>query len=925
MRSGQKVQILQALLPGLAITALIILCDYAGLLHLLEDKLYDTRLQLCQQFLPPPTQRLYHLDIDDAALETIGRWPWPRVTIAEILDELKRAGAAVVATDITMPERQAPTYLPNGSMIDNDAALAESIRKFGRVLVPVSFQFERSKERTIKEQDISAVLMKNLTISFDALRLELHNKYPELTVDDYLPVLRQTVAQKINTEITLHPTSSLEQIQTRLLGGDLSNIDPMIPAVIAIQYGINESLQALEPLSKAMRQPLPYVLTPNTTLLPIPPLARAAAYTAFVDHLPHGDSVERSVPLWVLYRGRLYPQMGLALACATLGVPLDRLMITESSLTIPLSDGSRIVIPTHSFYSTRLDQKVNYVMDIPWFGTSDWKTMYDYPAHETFAQHMGILRVWQMAQFRKDALHNNLLADTALHALDDAMGLNYVKAFFVHAPDANIIDSRIAIAKKALQEADGFYGPLAATRPADANEMVIYDARHALRRIVIENQRFADAAASIKQALAGKSILIGSIATSAFDFSTTPLHAQCPGVIVHGAIFNAIMQNHFLYQAHFIDTALATGIIGLLASVAVTALTPWTALLVTLLLVGGYCLVNGFFIFGYESIVLGMSGPIIAGGLVWSINTLIQYISERAERKRIRDRFSTYADEKLVKYFEAHPEQDTFAGEEREMTCVFTDMQGYTSLMERLGVGVVPALSEYMGRMAAIIHKQDGFLNKFLGDGIMFFYGAPEKDPHHAHRAVRTVLTMQLEGIPGFNDWLKTHGIDLQVAVRAGVSTGPMIVGDAGSRQRSDYTVLGDPVNLASRLESANKHIGTITMITERTAELCGGEFLLRPVAKIQVVGKSESVTTYEPLAYADQATDAQKRLAEITREVFALFVASDFKRCLHWLEIAEKEFGASKLFALYTRNCWQYLETPPGENFDGRIVLDEK
>ena len=188
-----------------------------------------------------------------------------------------------------------------------------------------------------------------------------------------------------------------------------------------------------------------------------------------------------------------------------------------------------------------------------------------------------------------------------------------------------------------------------------------------------------------------------------------------------------------------------------------------------------------------------------------------------------------------------------------------------------------------MGRMAAIIREQGGLLNKFLGDGIMFFYGAPEHDPHHAQRAVRTVLEMQQSGVPGFNLWLREHGLDLQVAVRAGVTTGLMIVGDAGSQRRSDYTVLGDSVNLASRLESANKYLGTYTMITERTAELCGGEFLVRPVAKIQVVGKSESVAAYEPLAYASQATDAQKRLAEVTREVFATFIAAEFERCLQW------------------------------------------
>jgi class 3 adenylate cyclase/CHASE2 domain-containing sensor protein len=925
MRFGRKTRIFQALLPGLAITTLVMLCDGAGWLHRLEDILYDVRLQFCQQFLPPPTKLLCHLDLDDAALETVGRWPWPRATVAEIFDELNRAGVAVVAMDITTPEVEPPTYLPDGKKIDNDALLAESIRKFGRALVPVSFQFEPFKARPPLEQDIAALLGNNLTISFDALREKLHSKDPALTVEDYLPVLRRAIGERVEAE-TASDSLTLAEVQNRLIGTDTANVDPMISEIVGVQYRYHESQQAMDKLGKTVTQPMPDVLTPQTSLLMIPQLGRAAAYTAFVDHLPHDDGVERSVPLWVLYRGKLYPQMGLALACATLGVPLDRLTISDNRLTIPLADGRQIFIPTHGFFSKRLGRKVAYLMDIPWFGTSDWKTMYDYPNHEAFAQHLPIVKIWQLAQFRKEAKENNLLADAALHALNDAMDLDDVKKFFAHPPSPDIIDSRIAIAKNVLAESDEMYGSLDAIKPADLklDERGMVNARHALRRVVTENQRFAEAEISIHQALAGKSILIGSVATSAFDFTTTPLHAQCPGVIVHGVIFNAIMQNRFLHQVPMAYTAFATVSVGVLATIAVTLFTPWAALLATLLLVGGYCAVNGFLLFGYENIILGAAGPIVTGILVWGSVTLMRYISERAERSRITRRFSSYADQKLVDYVLAHPEQDVFAGEERELSCVFTDMQGYTSLMERLGKDVVPALNEYMGRMAAIIREQGGLLNKFLGDGIMFFYGAPEHDPHHAQRAVRTVLEMQQSGVPGFNQWLRKQGLDVQVAVRAGVTTGLMIVGDAGSQKRSDYTVLGDTVNLASRLESANKYLGTYTMITQRTAELCGGEFLLRPVAKIQVVGKTESVATYEPLAYTNQATDAQKRLAEATREIFATFIAAEFDRCLHWIDLAEKEFGPSKLFALYTKNCRHHMESPPAQ-FDGRIVLDEK
>lgn len=926
---GQRSHILRALVPGLIITALVIAANHLGWLSTLENQFYDARAKYCQQFTPAPTKHLVHLDIDDAALESIGRWPWPRSVLAEILDELHDSGAKVVAMDIIMPDAQPPTYVPDGNTvkrIDNDAVLADSIRKFGRVLVPVSFQFEPARPQTRVEREIAAKLRGHVGMSFDVLKKLMPNQYSDITLDDYLPTLRRVIHEQVEAAMSRKP-GTLEQITQRLVpGATPANTEPIVLKTIAVQYHMYESEQAIARFGKTMDRPLPDVLTPHSALLMIPPLARAAAYSAFVDHLPQGDGVERSVPLWVLYHGRLYPQMGLALACATLGVPISHLQISDAGLIIPRPDGTRTVIPYHSIYSSRLHRRVGYLMDVPWFGTSDWRTMYDYPSHHDFAQHVPIGKVWRLAEARKAAYDNNLQIDKALHVLNDAMSLDYVTAFFAHAPDAHIIDSRIKIGEKTLADADSFAAPLRGVKPADLkpDEKVLVNAVDGLKSAIAQNKIVVAQQADLKQTFNGNSVLIGSIATSAFDFVTTPLHAQCPGVVVHGAIFNAIMLNHLWRELPFVDTAIATAVVGILATLAVAIFSPWAALLATLLIVGGYCLLNGLVLFGYEGLIVGVAGPVVAGGLVWGGVTLMRYITEVAERTRITRRFRSYADQKLVDYVLAHPEQNVFAGEERELTVVFTDMQGFTSLVERLGSGVVPALNEYMGRMTRIIQDEGGYLNKFLGDGIMFFYGAPEHDPHHAQRAMRTVMQMREIGVPGFNEWLGNQGLDIEIAVRAGVTTGMVIVGDAGSERRADYTVLGDSVNLASRLESANKYLGTRIMITQRTAELCAGEYLLRPVARIQVVGKSESVIAYEPIAPANQATDAQRRLAQVSEEIFAAFTAAQFETCLRWLTQAEKEFGESKLFSLYANQCRDFIKNPP-TNFDGRIVLEGK
>jgi adenylate cyclase len=163
------------------------------------------------------------------------------------------------------------------------------------------------------------------------------------------------------------------------------------------------------------------------------------------------------------------------------------------------------------------------------------------------------------------------------------------------------------------------------------------------------------------------------------------------------------------------------------------------------------------------------------------------------------------------------------------------------------------------------------------------------------------------------------------VSMRCGVSTGQMVVGDSGPADASDYTVLGDAVNFASRLEGANKATGTKVLISQRTSELIGDQFLLRPVGKLQVVGKTEGVMTYEPLAKIDEATLEDRLLCASSAEMIAAFVAKDFEKCLQAANQMEAQFGQNNLAALYRKTAQEFLLHPPGPEFAGNLILTEK
>jgi adenylate cyclase len=176
-----------------------------------------------------------------------------------------------------------------------------------------------------------------------------------------------------------------------------------------------------------------------------------------------------------------------------------------------------------------------------------------------------------------------------------------------------------------------------------------------------------------------------------------------------------------------------------------------------------------------------------------------------------------------------------------------------------------------------------------------------------------------------FNEKLAAQGLPA-LSVRAGVSTGNMVVGDAGTSDASDYTVLGDAVNFGSRLEGANKYLGTRVLVSARTAERAADEFLFRPVGRLRVVGKTEGVDVFEAMCPIDRATDAQKHAAKLTREMIEAFKGQRFVDCRQKIVELDGHAGdPSKLTAMYQELCVKYLKEPPPAGWDGTVSLTEK
>lgn len=938
----------QTAVLGVALTAAVVLTQHWGLLAPLENWLYDRRIQDCQFFNPPPTDKLVHLDIDDASLETIGRWPWHRSRLAQILDELKATGVKSVALDIIMPEPQEVELVENprtGELrrVDHDAIFADAVQRFGSVLVPISF--ETILPRTTSYRWMYDALIQDLELTPEQVVqiIRAHGfEGDDLTGQDrdrFLWARAEAMRNRVHDLLGPEPDLSFEALRDRLL----PRTDPRYTGspllrLLAKQHAHVTSVMAL-------RRRLPRTLLASARVLPVvsqsppvPQFSRAAGGTGFVYYDPDADGVVRTVVLGVDHQGFIFPQLGLALALDYLDADIGQVSFDRRNLLIPLpsraGNAAGIVLPVHRRYYPGLHESYDLEFSVPWFGEKNhWETMYD-PAHRQIVQHLSLTAVWQVVELRQRIADNNASADDAIkffYAISDPAALErYERA----TPPLDDPEIRLAVIDPLL--ADDFFRESvavyeqdqAAGTPLDEVGQKFVAAYHALQTLREENgvlrEQLAQQQSMLKTALEGKAALIGWTATAAIaDFVPTSLHAKCPGVVIHGAVFNAVLTGETWRRAPDWATPAITILMGLLTVAVLCLLTPGQAAFSAMFLLVSYFLFNGLLVFDYGNTILGIAGPLTAVLLVWSGCTLFRFVIERRERARIKKRFESYVDPALVNYVIEHPEHARLDGERRELTVVFTDLAGFTTLSEKLQERTVPILNEYMGLMVPIIRQRKGYVNKFLGDGIMFFFGAPLANELHAGDAIATALTMQ-QMLVEFNAKLTQQDLP-NVKMRVGIASGPMVVGDAGSADASDYTVLGDNVNLAARLESANKATDTLILINERTAELVKDMFLLRPVARLQVVGKTQGVMTYEPLCFTEHATAEQRRMVELFSAVVESFVVQKFDQCLAALDLYEKDFDETKLTRAYRNLAVQYQGLPPGEDFAGQIVLESK
>lgn len=425
--------------------------------------------------------------------------------------------------------------------------------------------------------------------------------------------------------------------------------------------------------------------------------------------------------------------------------------------------------------------------------------------------------------------------------------------------------------------------------------------------------------------LKGKVVIVGATAIGIYDMRVTPFSSVFPGVEIHASIVDSVLRGEFLYHPTWaaVFDILAIVLAGLLLGVVLPRAGVFLGILTVSVLFFGHIFFCQY-LFSRQGWILNMVYPLLVILSVYISITVYKYLSESRQKRFIRSAFSTYLAPTVVQQLIDSPENLELGGEEREITAFFSDVQGFTSISEKLTPNeLVELLNEFLTEMTNIILEHEGTVDKFEGDAIIAFYGAPNALENQAETACLTCVDMQKRLGELREKWHQEGKPELKM--RIGLSTGPAVVGNMGSRNRMDYTMMGDTVNTAARLEGVNKIYGIYTLVCETTFKKASQRVWGREIDAINVIGKAEPVTVYQLLGYSEDIDETMLKMTGLYAEGLHLY------RQQHWESAIEKfdaalnvspDDGPSKEMR---DRCAAYKIEPPSQDWDGSYTMKTK
>ncbi len=423
--------------------------------------------------------------------------------------------------------------------------------------------------------------------------------------------------------------------------------------------------------------------------------------------------------------------------------------------------------------------------------------------------------------------------------------------------------------------------------------------------------------------LQDKLVLVGTSAAGLLDLRATPVADAYVGVEIHANLASGILDQRFMRSPPYISGVEALLIAVNLALLAglIPLLSPLIASLSIIALLATNVALN-LALWNSQQLIVPLASVLAAIFTLAFVQIIYDYFVESRRKQRLGRLFGQYIPAELVEEIDASGDELSLEGESRDMSVLFSDVRGFTSISETLEPSELTQLmNEFLTPITRIIHEYRGTIDKYMGDAVMAFWGAPLRDEDHAQHALEAAMAMVQAMQQVTTDFAAKGWPAIKVGI--GISSGHMNVGNMGSEFRMAYTVMGDVVNLGSRLEGQTKSYGAEIIIAQETADKVTG-ILLRELDLIRVKGKLVPITIYEPLCRLDDATPEQLEAVEKYHQALALYREKAFTEALSIFEFLHEK-QPSMLYQLYMERIHAFIETPPPADWDGVFIATTK
>ncbi|MFP4613733.1 MAG: CHASE2 domain-containing protein [Spirochaetaceae bacterium] len=891
----------------LLVAALFSALHFAPLVETTENRMYDMLLRAKPSI--EESDRILLLNIDDTAIVNIGVWPWSRDIVARGLILLREFEARTVSLDIEYVE-QSPLGVNSSVLNEEIPELFDS--EFSRIRGNIEDLFDALAAGQISLEDAEE-FVGDLTELTEESRQLLLDRVTDIARDND-ELMENTARLNGNAYFTVNMLSRPDPVVRDAAEEYAREHFAVDPEIASEAEGTFASAGGIRP-----------------TILPI---MEGAAGLGFVNVHVDPDGVRRRINLLFENDGAYYPQLALSPVLDVLGNPRlvaekDTLRLEEAQMpdgettdiSIPLTEDGKALIhwPRGGFADTyRHESYYRLVVheELEERLLSNLRTMAEAGYLDYYEGDFDPLQAYEYAERIKE----DVLAGGDPDQMDEYVEVR--AAFFDAVGDflaEGTEEAIIADLERVLEQPDV---------PDDLEseyEELLTEVPDNFDNTADVYERLSETRDTLSEQITDSIIFVGLTATGTVDIGVTPFSERYANVGTHASVANMILENDFLDAYPLWYSIVAAAALALIVAALIRKLDPLPSILVGVVATVVF-LATGSLFFIQTGTYFPLLTPTLSIFFTFLSITAVKFIETAKERSFIKNAFSHYLSTDVINDLISDPSKLSLGGEKKYLTAFFTDVKGFSTISEQLDpTDLVKLLNSYLTEMSNIILDQRGTIDKYEGDAIISFFGAPVEYTDHAARACRSALRMKrMEAI--LNEHVTSENLSPNpLHTRIGINTGEMVVGNMGTAQKMDYTMMGNSVNLAARLEGVNKQYGTWILISETTRNEAGDEFLFRRLDRVRVVGITEPVRLFELVDERSAADGRTAEALEAFEEGLSRFEAQDWQQALEHFEAtleARPDDGPTKLYA---KRCRDFMKKAPPANWDGVYNLSMK